>query len=95
MTNTKAPKRMKASEVYRKAARRISDYRNSLSCIAILEADQHERGLRERYSSLFSPHSFSTASTAWGYEWGAGRRQCRILALCFMAALTEYEEKHK
>lgn len=82
---------MKASEVYREAAKFCFD-NDSFSCCAITHKPDPEGlyrwALRKEYEALFKPEG---GFYAWGDMWGDESRKCRILALCFMAAIAESE----
>ena len=82
--------RAKRAEVYREAADLIpKDY---ASCFAVnkVVSGHHECGTSEAraYEELFAPY---VKTFAWGEQWGEEpeRTNCRILALCFMAAMVE------
>lgn len=92
---------MKRSEVYLRAAELVAQRTDEPSCLA-LETVMENLALRDwskptiRYQRLFAPNiGLAGGATTWGYEWGirSVRKDCRILALCFMAAIAEYEEK--
>jgi hypothetical protein len=95
---------MKDSEVYRKAAERIFLNRGgyvNFSCWAIDEVVGFEsRSLqRNNYEAWFKPEE--TKRAVWANEWKDGIfppkeedlmvDECRIIALCFMAAICESE----
>ncbi len=92
------------AEIYREAARLLeaNDPKGSkYSCDRIGEAlgvwdyprpkdvdsvRRHYSGLRDAYAALFKPEH---SDSYWGREWGDDAHDCRILALCMMAAITE------
>lgn len=85
---------MRDSEVYLRAARLISDY-GGYSCEAVNVAERNsatDAPCRNAYATLFHPDGHKKWGN-WGVEWGTHeeRRNCRILALLFMAAITESE----
>jgi hypothetical protein len=96
---------MKRSEIYREAARRLSerlgDKEESYSCdqiyfAAVNCASYGERGeLRETYAELFSPRDYRPL---FWLRCAAMRRaerdNWRVTALCFMAAISEWEERN-
>lgn len=88
---------MKRSDVYREAARRVAEGEEEFSCVAVILAGP---GAITNYEALMRPDGHWGA---WGSGWGdpnayvktyATIHDCRVLALCFMAAIAEYEEKH-
>ena len=88
---------IKASEIYRRAAIRTWKEQNTYSCSAIADTavamGASYLGPLQEYSALFRPH----VRLLWGNAWGDKdeRRECRILALLFMAAIAEDEENGK
>ena len=82
--------------IYRAAAELVADPRqNWASCYAVNFAARGMRGefdaphpASERYSKLFSPRKVNDPDVAWGAEWD-DIHGCRVLALCFMAAMVE------
>ncbi|MBM3460768.1 MAG: hypothetical protein FJX76_01575 [Armatimonadetes bacterium] len=84
---------MRASAVYLEAARRIDDGRDTFSCYAINAVNWWDNYHSDLFIKLFKPRR--GAFGLWGQEWGDDdktRRSCRVLALCFMAAIAEDEE---
>ena len=88
---------MKLSDVYRSAAVKCSKIDPVYaSCYAINEAAGRHYQVcgpeSDKYSALFAPQT-NYNDQAWGEEWGndTERRNCRVLALCFMAAIAESE----
>lgn len=83
--------RRAGAAIYRAAAKRISecDY-GAFSCVTISQAG----GDSEDYAKLFRP-SEKEDSALWGMGWSEDiknwrqRNNCRIIALCFMAAMVE------
>lgn len=88
---------MKASEVYRKAAKSIAELKEDYSCIAICNV--HDQGyfagfpLRDEYRENFIKGDECHLQAM--IERCANRREIRVLALCFMAAIAEDEERGK
>ena len=99
MTN-RCTDRAKRAAVYREAAYRVEFGFHSFSCWAIedvlvvplhgeetKEKDKHP--LVRSYEKTFRPEACGWTHN-WGVYWnGDERRDCRILALCFMAAMVE------
>ena len=96
-------RKLKPSEVYREAARRIAEpLAIQWTCWEIenvLGIPRHNPDVKEKdkhylvrkYEAMFKPEN---SGHCWGYAWGYEERlDCRILALCFMAAIAEDEEK--
>ena len=98
---------MKPSEVYREAARRMAENENAseFSCIMIERAqgDSYRESDIDEYNSFFKPENED--AYAWGWRFAtdnifdyrdpyvqATANDCRILALCFMAAIAEDDE---
>jgi hypothetical protein len=85
---------MKSSEIYRKAAESLATGKSTTqwSCWAVRYADNGSEFIaskrEERYDRMFRPHP---QCNAWGLMWGDDKKDCRILALCFMAAISESE----
>lgn len=86
--------------IYRKAAA-IADKNMEASCVAIEKANgtwsvSGWSRLTYNYNNLFKPRN---SGVVWGNLWADWsndatlntRRQCRVLALCFMAAIAEDE----
>ena len=81
----------------KKAAELIQNERAHLgySCAAVQEAATggadgcvaHQHRLTREYESTFSPR-INDSGCAWGEQW-PDRKECRILALCFAAAMAE------
>lgn len=85
------------SKVYLEAARKVADHEEHFSC----SASHRSGGKVDAYRSLFKPES--TMWLAWWNEGWDGPcntaqdlnerneflRNCRTLALCFMAAIVE------
>ena len=97
---------MKASEVYLRAARQIARERGYWAkgcCNAIINIDKEcGESSKKEFAVLFSPshQRFNYWAMQWmdnpDYgDWDDEVKRCRVLALCFMAALTEWDEKHK
>jgi len=92
---------MKPSEIYRKAARMLEKRQavHTCSCLVIQEAlgrigDANFSPVTARYIALFKPDG-KGESDIWGNEWAGdenSRRDCRVLALCFMVAIAEDSE---
>lgn len=84
---------MKASTIYRKAAKLVFKKSGAgdgfPSCCAV--ADYGPEELAFRYAKLFCPDD--CPMMYWGDLWGDDieRKQCRVLALCLMAAISEDE----
>lgn len=82
---------MKDSEVYREAAKIMSELRDDPEdgmCYALCLAD-HAAAMTE-LTYLMGPPGNKRAY--WGNDWGRRyRHACRVLALCFMAAIAESE----
>jgi len=96
---------MKASEIYLDAARQLAERESDYSCVAIMEAtsDDGEDSVHcAPYLSLFAPTN-DEYFCSWSdnpetrlqlaYGWGQESRDHRTLALCFMAAIAEDEER--
>ena len=98
---------MKRSEVYREAARLLEagEYTYNWSCWTICQAKgvpfynfgEPKPAEVDDYEITFSPYNENADSHTrhcWGRAWDEDeRRDCRILALCFMAAIAEDEER--
>jgi hypothetical protein len=88
---------MTDAEVYREAAELVFCSKHRFSCEAIgLVGRSGFKGweLKFLYSDLFAPEGCDQYDP-WGDDWGnttAERRECRVLALCLMAAIAESEE---
>jgi TorA maturation chaperone TorD len=85
---------MKDSEIYRKAARRVSAATSLPSCYALDEAavNDHYR-IAETYCALFMPTGWSKTQI-WGMAWSDDRKErkaCRIIALLLMSAIAQSE----
>lgn len=90
----------KASEVYREAAlkmERMATSRFSCCAIDLAAGVATHSAERARYEQMFRP---KTDHSAWANEWRETEdwdgetsfiHECRILALCFMAAISEAE----
>lgn len=94
---------MKASEIYRRAAE-LQDTGQYSSCYAVNEAvtGDARKPTKEaqKYAALFSPRENHDPDESWGLEWADnpwfwGVNECRVLALCFMAAIAADEERAK
>lgn len=87
---------MKKREIYLRAAESIDRRRNYYSCVATTEASlmaglSNGTQLACEYADLFAPPGHR--GPFWGSLWPTkGRRACRVLALCFMAAIVGDEE---
>ncbi|MCR4297539.1 MAG: hypothetical protein NUV75_02115 [Gallionella sp.] len=85
----------KDAVIYRRAAREMErdDDGELFSCILIRTlCNFHGKGLgptAQQYSDLFKPRLSVDSGKGWGEEWGNDARDCRILALCFAAAMAE------
>ena len=92
---------MKASEVYRKAAERIasrmfSQGEHYCACYAITLADKEsEEENKAMFSDWFMPEGKFKEQYWFGDTYDKEARKERILALCFMAAIAEDEERGK
>lgn len=82
--------------IYRDAAKLVEDGGENFACIAIdVTARSFGRSkYRTEFELLFSPDpgegdSFPSANGWFGYSLDPDARGARILALCFMAAITE------
>lgn len=91
---------MKRSEIYREAARRLIDGGASHGCCVTIAVIAHDNPFdfncaeSEDFTALFRPDHERTAY--WGDQWAINRPDsdaCRALALCFMAAIAEDEER--
>lgn len=81
--------------IYRRAAvRQARD--KYCSCLAIVCVDK--RSLRnwdgftnaaEAYAEMFKPFKKTHSHCSWGNRWKEDAQECRILALCFAAAMAE------
>lgn len=90
------------ASIYLRAAERIARGKNTYSCCAIGRQSDYEEPLSKHigpYVAVFKPER---AGTFWGSGWDidevdthdavprtAEGKACRILALCFMAAMVE------
>lgn len=93
------PERSATPQIYRDAAKLVEDGIHLHSCVAIYDAAglgvpavwSKRRSLMicEQYDELFRPYSNDGWGDSWGICWGLDRQDCRVLALCFMAAITE------
>jgi hypothetical protein len=88
--------------VYREAARAVAEREVTCSCDAVSLTDNFNAGRRHwgcresanarRYAALFAPNGRETAELIWGEAWSEDfveQQSCRVIALCFMAAITE------
>jgi hypothetical protein len=95
---------MKASEILRKAAQAIESgrARSEYSCIVISHCVKNAGGtignefnVRALYATYMAPVDGVdeiTSFFAWGCNWPDDElKDCRILALCFAAAIAESE----
>lgn len=97
---------MKASDVYREAARLGAEGESDGSCIWIAWAQDKDAGsyfhdkFGEKFKELFKPEY----GIYWGEQWADDKanprqcpetRNCRVLALCFMAAIVERKPKQR
>ena len=88
-------KKPTAATVYREAARRIErgevDHNDGACCVALRTNYEYEvPGFSaDDFYYAFKPNSAS--SMWWGRHFGSEdeQRECRILALCFMAAMCD------
>jgi hypothetical protein len=99
---------VKRSEIYREAARLLESGSPGIygwSCYAISLAEGlpfRVTDVVREYTETFSPFSGRRLRTVsaryrahtWGTQWDRSERHdCRVLALCFMAAIAEDEER--
>ena len=95
---------MKYSEVFREAALQLERGQDRFSCNAIDDiAGGFNTPARQYYSDLIAPEANDAlvmlhdvkwegkGTGAWGWYWGEEAGACRILALCFAAAVAESE----
>jgi hypothetical protein len=95
---------MTDAEIYLQAAEDVAVGISRYSCLAARDVAITDSfamsGLEDAervfsaYGNLFAPQ-LSKLNTLWGVKWGrteAERRECRVLALCLMAAIAESEE---
>lgn len=86
----------KDAAVYLKAAE-IESEQHWFSCQAIEWALGRNRNesitgwsaLSTRYANIFKPHQDTYAHSTWGHQWAEDQHECRILALCFAAAMAK------
>jgi hypothetical protein len=86
-------------KVYRKAAKGVANRKYfNFACVEILRADKSSNAYehREAFINLFFPPSHLSQGadehSAWGDLWGETkqeRKNCRILALLFMAEIAD------
>lgn len=90
---------MNPSEIYRKAAELIARGTQQHSCVAISIVVNYESfHERQSYGALFRPSRRVGSNDPWGEWWSEESkvcRDCRVIALCFMAAIAEDEESAK
>lgn len=84
--------------IYLNAARLVADGTHEFSCNAIASSP-----MTRQYEKLFRPPEEIYSGDAWGAAWGDDfpksllasaspeARQCRVLALCLMAAIVGEE----
>lgn len=91
---------MTKAEIYRKAAEWVEtcpwadqEFGGRPSCLALKDVGMvNNPAPWTPYHAMFSPGSDTDDCTAWGKEWSANYmdvRNCRVLALCFAAAMVE------
>lgn len=81
---------MKSSQIYRKAAELVDSDQCEFSCSSITYQGRFHNE-RRIYIELFSP---PRASYVWGDMWSKNPdkvKNCRVLALLLMAAISESE----
>lgn len=95
---------MKASEIYVAAARNVADKFGTASCVAVHDLSpvgKRQWAHAQEYARLFSPCDTHTSVPCLAYS-NALRLEniekmelhnFRVLALCFMAAIAEDEER--
>lgn len=91
--------RAKRAAMYREAANIVECGIDAHSCHAIYRAtglgvpDEWEKRLpcsdADEYDELFRPDDPGAWGESWGICWGDERHDCRVVALCFMAAMVE------
>lgn len=102
MTVSRCTDRAAKASIYRKAARRIECDKDQYSCVAIANAPGGSAAMAETYADVFA-YGLEDPENEW--ETSAGKLQIkgfsesafegydtqsmRVLALCFMAAITE------
>lgn len=71
--------------VYLMAAELIDDESETYSCTSIDKVvGKHFSAQRNAYELIFATTLKAVRPmNNWGYEWGANRRECRVLALLF------------
>jgi hypothetical protein len=88
---------MKRGEIYREAARLLECFEISHGCHAIERATNYDVALFypaiDAFAEYFKPRSCGKTRTWFGEGFNDENRDRRILALCFMAAITEDEER--
>ena len=93
---------MKASEVYRKAAKEVADlpFMNGHRCCcgairtALQDASKEVReGAVARFAEVFKPRGKNIEYYWFGDYEDVENQEPRVLALCFMAAIAEDEER--
>ena len=89
---------MKASEVYREAAKQMELGYANFCCHALTRVGGY--GLCAKMKKLYAPRSLSSAwmedsDDGKGSYLGTESHNYRILALCFMAAIAEDEERSR
>ena len=83
----------KRAAIYRKAARRIERAAHGMFSCSTLNTITGDGEAARRYAELFRPEDYN--GECWGHAWANGwdqwreRNACRIVALCFMAAMVE------
>ncbi len=78
----------KDAAVYLRAAEAIDSRDCICSCFAVAQASNYQGAAPSRYGRRFCPGGWAHDGI-WGNEWGDNVRECRILALCFAAAMAE------
>ena len=93
---------MTPSAIYRKAAQVVDSGHTYFSCIAVSDVCLHGGiyyyDVLLEYRRLFAPNPKQNITGNWGAAWSFDadeRRACRTLALCFMSAIAEYEERRR
>lgn len=77
--------------IYLEAAQMVDSGREHYSCMAIGHAGKWKDGAVEKldaYAVLFCPAG-EDFEGPWGMKWGNAQGACRVLALCFAAAMHE------
>ncbi len=83
---------MTKAEIYRKAAKQVANGDDYQMCYAIDDAAGNNEEADSVFTPIFSPRQGMGNSESWGREFSADlpeRKRCRVLALCFAAAMAE------